>query len=187
MNQRGLLIRFTDSALFDSGEADIKPEIFPILQLIADEVKEIPNMVAVEGHTDPTPINTARFPSNWWLSTARAAEVVHWLIEEGDVIPQRLQASGFSYFHPIVSNDTPENRARNRRVDVIILFEQEIVDEELNSGTIDDIDDSATDGLIMFIDEEGEVKTDDGFSIDDIIDEQLDELNENSSVEESTT
>ena len=75
----------------------------------------------VEGHTDNLPINTPRFPSNWELSTARATSVIRYLIEEENLDPERLSAAGYGEYRPIDANDTPEGRARNRRVDLVIL------------------------------------------------------------------
>ncbi|HHW18203.1 MAG TPA: OmpA family protein, partial [Firmicutes bacterium] len=79
------------------------------------------NPIRVEGHTDNWPISTDKFPSNWELSTARATNVVRFLIEEAGIQPERLQAAGYGEYHPIDSNDTPEGRQRNRRVDVILM------------------------------------------------------------------
>ncbi|HEX9745099.1 MAG TPA: flagellar motor protein MotB [bacterium] len=141
INERGLMIRFTDTALFDLGKSELKPDIMPILALISEEIAEIGNPVRVEGHTDPTPINTPEFPSNWELSVARATAVVHWLIEEGGVQPDRLQAAGYAFYNPVVPNNTAENRARNRRVDVIIL------DTDFESDTPPSVPESTEEAL----------------------------------------
>jgi len=125
LDERGLMIRFTDTVLFDLGKADIKPEAVPVLDVVAEELAGISNAVRVEGHTDPTPIRTAEFPSNWELSTTRATAIVHFLIESGGLPPERLSAAGYAFYHPVLPNNTPENRLRNRRVDVIILKEDE--------------------------------------------------------------
>jgi chemotaxis protein MotB len=125
LDERGLMIRFTDTVLFDLGKAEIKPEAVPVLDVVAEGLAGISNPVRVEGHTDPTPIRTAEFPSNWELSTARATAIVHFLIESGGLPPERLSAAGYAFYHPVLPNNTPENRMRNRRVDVIILKEGE--------------------------------------------------------------
>ena len=125
LDERGLMIRFTDTVLFDLGKADIKPVALPVLATVAQEIAGIANPVRIEGHTDPTPIHTPQFPSNWELSTARATAIVHYLMEEGGVSPERLSAAGYAFYHPVVPNNTPENRARNRRVDMIILKSEE--------------------------------------------------------------
>ncbi len=121
LNERGLMIRFTDTTLFDIGSAEIKPDAVPILEVIATELTDISNYVRIEGHTDPTPINTSQYPSNWELSTARATAIIHYMVENGTIAPDRLSAAGYSFYHPVVPNNTAENRAKNRRVDVIIL------------------------------------------------------------------
>jgi chemotaxis protein MotB len=75
----------------------------------------------IEGHTDNVPIHTAQYPSNWELSTARATELVKLFILHYRVMPSRLSAAGYAEFHPVNDNSTPENRARNRRIDIVIL------------------------------------------------------------------
>jgi chemotaxis protein MotB len=120
-DKRGLVIRVMESAAFDPGSADLKPQMFAVLSVLARELKDIPNQVRVEGHSDNTPIATARYPSNWELSTARATGVVRYLVEHLRVDPQRVSALGYAEYRPIASNQTPLGRARNRRVDIIIL------------------------------------------------------------------
>jgi chemotaxis protein MotB len=139
LDERGLMIRFTDTVLFDLGKADIKPEAIPILDVVAEEIASVSNAVRIEGHTDPTPINTAEFPSNWELSTARSTAIVHFMIESGGIPPDRLSAAGFAFYHPVAPNNTPENRTRNRRVDVIILKSEEERGEHMEEGVpVDD-------------------------------------------------
>jgi chemotaxis protein MotB len=75
----------------------------------------------IEGHTDNTPIHTLQYPTNWELSTARATTVVRWLIANYRLPPARLSAAGYGEYHPLVANTTPENRAKNRRVDIVLL------------------------------------------------------------------
>jgi chemotaxis protein MotB len=121
LTDHGLMIRFADTALFDPGSIDIKDQALPVLDSIAQELSQIANPVRVEGHTDPTPISTSLFPSNWELSTGRATAIVHYFIEQGGLTPDRLSAAGYAFYHPVAPNNTPENRGRNRRVDVIVL------------------------------------------------------------------
>ncbi len=121
MTQRGLVIRFTGQLLFNLGEADIREEGEDVLLRVADIIREVPNDVLVEGHTDNLPINTPEFPSNWELSTARATRVIRYFIENEDIDPDRLSASGYSEYQPLRPNDTPENRAENRRVEIVLL------------------------------------------------------------------
>ncbi len=121
IEERGLIIRFTDQVLFDSGKAVIKKEAREIMTTIGEILKQSEKYIRVEGHTDNVPINTSKYPSNWELSTARAVNVVKFFIEDSDIPPERLSAAGYGEYHPIVPNDSSENRQKNRRVDVVIL------------------------------------------------------------------
>ncbi|MCG0237979.1 MAG: OmpA family protein [Firmicutes bacterium] len=125
MAEDRLLLRFADQVLFDSGKADLRPDALPRLDALAEVLKRIPNRVKVEGHTDTDPIVTAQFPSNWELSTARATTVVRYFVEWHGLDPRRFEASGMGEWHPVAPNDTPENKQRNRRVDILILPETE--------------------------------------------------------------
>jgi chemotaxis protein MotB len=120
--QRGLVIRLlTDRVLFDSGQADLKPEATPVLTKVAAILaREKAHQVMVEGHTDPVPIHGSLFPTNWELSTARASRVVRFLIG-GGVARRRLSAAGYASLHPIASNATTAGRSRNRRVEIVLL------------------------------------------------------------------
>lgn len=121
MNERGLVIHVVESALFKSGQAEMQPEARALLDKIAAEIGDLPNQIRVEGHTDSLPINSFRFPSNWELSAARATAVVRYFVESHGFSATRISALGFGEYRPLVPNDTPENRARNRRVDIVIL------------------------------------------------------------------
>jgi chemotaxis protein MotB len=121
VTQRGLVVRLlTDNVLFDSGLADLKSQGLPLLGEVGtllgvDRVHPI----VVEGHTDDVPIATAKFASNWELSTARASAVVRWLI--GRSVPaRRFSAAGYADLHPLASNGTDAGRARNRRVEIVL-------------------------------------------------------------------
>lgn len=120
--ERGLVIRFMDTVLFDLGKAAIKPLGRQTLDAMAPTLREIPNQVRIEGHTDNLPIVTAAFPSNWELSTARATNVVRYLIEERGLDPWRLSAAGYGEYRPVAPNDSPANRQLNRRVDIVVLY-----------------------------------------------------------------
>lgn len=122
--ERGLIIRFTGRSLFDLGRAVLRPDALEVLQHITEQIQDIPNYILAEGHTDDWPISTEEFPSNWELSTARATTVIRYFIEEKGLEPHRFQAAGYSEYHPIRPNDTPENRAVNRRVDLVILRDE---------------------------------------------------------------
>lgn len=121
MQERGLIVRFAEQVFFDLGEAVLKPEALDILGDIADILKDLPNPLRVEGHTDDWPIRTSRFPSNWELSVHRATNVVRYLIEKDGFDPHKLSVAGYSEYRPIRPNDTAQNRALNRRVDIVIL------------------------------------------------------------------
>jgi chemotaxis protein MotB len=113
-------IALDSDVLFDSGSTDIKPAGQTALSNLAPVLVTISNRrYLVVGHTDDVPIHTARFPSNWELSTARAVEVVRLLIGDG-VDPKQLSAAGAGEFDPLVANDTPEHRAQNRRIEIVL-------------------------------------------------------------------
>jgi len=118
--KEGLVITFSEKYMFDSGKADIYPEAKEVIKNIASLLVDEPNRLSIEGHTDNTPINTPEFPSNWELSTKRATNVLKYLLEELKFDPKRLTAAGFGEWHPVAPNDTPENKAKNRRVDLIV-------------------------------------------------------------------
>jgi|SRR5690625_89755 len=114
-NENWLEIELRSSLLFASGEATLDLSALELLATIAGVLADHDHAVRVEGFTDDRPIQTPRFPSNWELSTARAAAVVRLLVEEG-VSPRRLSAVGYGEFRPVTDNDSIEGRARNRRV-----------------------------------------------------------------------
>jgi len=118
---RGLVISLPEQATFAEGSADVTEAAQALIQRVAAPLVTMPNALRIEGHTDDTPIHTARFSSNWELSTARAGAVVALLIERVGIEPQRLSAAGYGQFHPRAVNDSAANRARNRRIDLVIL------------------------------------------------------------------
>jgi chemotaxis protein MotB len=119
--EEGLVISLREFGFFDSGSAAIKPEALPALDRIASILAIRTCRLRIEGHTDNVPIHTAQMASNWELSTARATQLVRWLIEDHRFPPQRLSAAGYAEYHPIASNLTAQGRAQNRRVDIVIL------------------------------------------------------------------
>ena len=121
VNERGLLIRFLENVLFDSGKADLKPQAMEIIDRVSDIVKETTKKVIVEGHTDNIPISTYKFPSNWELSTTRAVNVVKYMIDHNGIVAARLSAAGYADQHSISENNSIEGRKNNRRVDMVIL------------------------------------------------------------------
>jgi chemotaxis protein MotB len=117
-----LEIEINADILFPSGSGDFTTAAEPVLDKLAEVLKPFPNPIRVEGHTDDRPIKTAQFPSNWELSAARAASVVHQFTRQG-VDPLRLEIVGFGQFHPRQPNDTNEGRNANRRVVILVLEE----------------------------------------------------------------
>jgi len=116
----GVAVEINSSALFASAEAELEPVALPALESIAKVLAPLPNDIQVEGHTDNTPISTARFPSNWELSSARASRVVR-LFNDHAVASVRLVAVGYADTRNISPNTTAEGRAQNRRITVMIL------------------------------------------------------------------
>ena len=125
VEERGLVVRFMDNVLFDSGKADLKPESIEILHSVAEILNReefVDRHIKVEGHTDTDPIvRSSKYPTNWELSSARATNVLRQLVEVEKIDGNRISSSGYSFYRPIVPNDTPDNKARNRRVDIVIL------------------------------------------------------------------
>ncbi len=118
-NEEWLEIEMKSSLLFDSGDATLSNNALELLGQVAAILREQKNAVRVEGFTDNVPIHTPRYPSNWELSSARAAAVVQLFVEEG-IDAGRLVAAGYGEFQPVGPNDTPENRTKNRRVVLMI-------------------------------------------------------------------
>ena len=124
-NQSGVHVTIGDPALFDSGRTEIKPVILPILNQIVEVVYTGGELIRVEGHTDNIPITTAQFRDNWDLSIGRALSVIRYIrSRQGDLDPRMLRPVGCGEFHPVASNDTPEGRAMNRRVEIFIEYEE---------------------------------------------------------------
>jgi len=120
-NREGeLMISFRHEAAFESGSEVLLPQFLPVVDRIAGLIATTHGTVVVAGHTDDRPINTPRFRSNWDLSAARAASVVHRLLEMHKIEPKRLIVEGFADTRPVVPNDNEQNRARNRRVEIRI-------------------------------------------------------------------
>ena len=119
-----LKVIFVDKILFDSGSAEINERGMQLLQVMANPLKEnIGQEIVVEGHTDDVPLSKdlkKRFPSNWELSTARAAAVVRFLQEKAGIDPQRLSARGYSFYRPLAPNTSEEGRNQNRRIEIIL-------------------------------------------------------------------
>jgi chemotaxis protein MotB len=115
-----LVLQLPNDVLFDSGQTTLKPAGREALAQVGQVLRTVPGRsFQVAGNTDNVPIQTPRFPSNWELSTARAVEVVKLLVAQG-VDPKSLSAAGYGEFDPVAGNDTPDGRARNRRIEITL-------------------------------------------------------------------
>ena len=122
MDHRGLVITLlSDKSYYDTGSAGLRPQTKKILDDVDVFLKKNDNLIRVEGNTDNIPIATASYPSNWELSTARAVNVVRYLVEQDHLDPMRVSAAGYGQYHPRTDNSTPEARQQNRRVDIVLL------------------------------------------------------------------
>ena len=119
----GIRIIVKDSVFFITGESELLPGASPVLLTIANALSGYQFKILVEGHTDNIPIRTDKYPTNWELSTARATNVVKYLISQGHLSPERLMATGFAEFRPLLDNSSDENRSRNRRVEIKVMTE----------------------------------------------------------------
>ncbi|HSQ87854.1 OmpA family protein [Romboutsia sp.] len=122
---RGIVLQLDETILFDSGKAELKDYSREVLETITTIINNTENDVLVEGNTDNIPMNNEKFGSNWELSTARAVSVVRYFVEGQNIDPTRFAVKGYGEYNPIVENSTPENRAINRRVDILIVEQKE--------------------------------------------------------------
>jgi chemotaxis protein MotB len=118
---RGVVISLPEAGAFPTGQADLSQSARRVIRELAAVLASEAGEIRVEGHTDDVPIATSRFASNWELSAARATEVIRFLIAQGDIAPARLSAAGYGEFRPLAPNTSIDARARNRRVDIVIL------------------------------------------------------------------
>ena len=121
--ERGLVVSLKEGGFFESGSADVKPDANKVLEELAKKILSYRNPVRIEGHTDNVPIHSRTFPTNWELSSARATNVVRLLTDRFRIPSGKLSATGYGDSRPKTPNDTPAGRARNRRVDIVILSE----------------------------------------------------------------
>ena len=131
-DQEGVYIDIQEAILFDSGHATLKAAGSETLGQLAELFTLFDNEIIVEGYTDNVPMHSREFPSNWELSTGRALSVLRYLSESYDISPSRLSARGYGEHRPIVPNDSAENRALNRRVNIVIVHDDR---EDVPSGT----------------------------------------------------
>ena len=121
IRENRMIVRLGDKILFDPGKTDLKPEGKDALTQVTAVLKALPNRnFQVAGHTDNVPIKSKKFRSNWDLSTARAVEVINFMIGAG-MEPKRVSAAGYADQSPVVPNDTPENMAKNRRIEITLV------------------------------------------------------------------
>ena len=122
VDERGLVISLlSDNMLFARGQANLQPASEKLLQQVAQIIQTVPNRVQIEGHTCNLPIRTALFPSNWELSSMRAGSVLRYFTERQSIDRQRFVAAGYADTKPLAANTNETNRARNRRVDIVIM------------------------------------------------------------------
>jgi len=121
MHREGLVVSLKEMGFFDSGSAAIRPDSIDAISRLAEVLKQRPENLRVEGHTDNIPIHNSHFASNWELSTTRATEMIRVLITQFGLPAERLSAAGYAEFHPVSDNNSPAGRAQNRRLDIVIL------------------------------------------------------------------
>jgi chemotaxis protein MotB len=124
VTERGVVVSLTEAGFFAPADASIREDALPLLDALAVALQESSSQLRVEGHTDSSPISTARYPSNWELSAARGATVLSHLVEVG-VPASRMSVAGFAGERPVGDNNTTEGRALNRRVDLVVLRSNE--------------------------------------------------------------
>lgn len=149
-NQRRIVIRVEEKGSFPSGSAQLTYEFEGLLLEMAEVLATIPGNLTIEGHTDNVPIRTERFYSNWDLSAARAAAVANVLLARDYVQPTRLAVTGLADTEPRVSNTSPENRAKNRRVEIIIDLSEPMQEQEIRLRELiesDSVDQEAIIGI----------------------------------------
>jgi len=119
-DERGIVLSVHENILFDSGEVKIKKGAFPILDSISMAIKSCPNDILIMGHTDNIPIKSKVYESNWELSSYRGLSVLEYFLKKKGLQPSRFSIGGYGPARPLYPNDTPKNRALNRRVEIII-------------------------------------------------------------------
>jgi chemotaxis protein MotB len=119
-----IILRIREKGSFPSGSAQLDAGFLEVMHKISAKLGEVPGQIVVAGHTDNVPISTSRFRSNWELSAARAVTVTHALLSDPAVDPERVVVEGYADSRPLVPNDSPENRALNRRVEMILVRRQ---------------------------------------------------------------
>jgi chemotaxis protein MotB len=121
VSARGVVVSLRQTAFFRPGRAEPEPQCFETIQRLAEAISGMPNQIRLEGHTDDRPIRTSRYRDNWELSAARSIAILELLVDRYHIPRERLSVAGFGEVDPLAPNSDPESRARNRRVDVVIL------------------------------------------------------------------
>jgi len=122
LTMEGMIISLSDELAFEPGTATLRPEAYPALDKVADFLRDSDVNIRIEGNTDDIPTNSPLYPSNWELSTARAVNIVHYLVDEGGIAPNRLTAAGNAEFNPLVPNDSRVHLKQNRRADIVLVY-----------------------------------------------------------------
>ena len=120
-DERGIIIELNDKILFESGKSDLIPQSKEVLDKISSLLATLDNGFIIEGHTDDIPINNYKFNDNWDLSSARAVSVIRYFTQVKGLDSAKFQSAGYGEFKPLVDNSTEENRAKNRRVNILIV------------------------------------------------------------------
>lgn len=121
-NDEGVILTIKDIMLFDSGSADIKETSKALIEKLSPLINSKNRNVRIEGHTDNVPLkNSSKYKDNWELSTARATKVASFIIDNKILEPAKISVSGYSEYKPVVENNNAENKAKNRRVDIVLL------------------------------------------------------------------
>jgi chemotaxis protein MotB len=118
-DDRGIVLSFQDNILFDPGETTIKKEAFPFFDSIAGTIESCPNNILITGHSDNIPLQSGSYESNWELSLYRGLSVLEYFLEDKKLPPERFAVAAYGATRPLHPNNTPENRAKNRRVEII--------------------------------------------------------------------
>jgi chemotaxis protein MotB len=124
VTRRGLVVSLKEVGFFASGSAEVKESAYPLLAKVAESLTRYNNPIRVEGNTDNVPISSRTFKSNWELSTTRATNIIHYLIDNYRFQPERISAVGYGEYRPMAENDNAVGRNKNRRVDIVLLAKE---------------------------------------------------------------
>ena len=125
ISDKGVALSISSPLLFESGRAEIKPESYPLLEMMFDIARGWPNVIRVEGHTDNTRIVSGIYESNWDLSFGRALSVVNFAVQFSKIHPSRLAPVAYGEYRPVADNSTEEGRAKNRRIEIFMEYKKE--------------------------------------------------------------